>query len=195
MQSKSTIRDLINSKCLELNISYKELIIKSKYSNVSVGLKRLNQLFNHNYQASAGLIEKLPLALNISVTDINQAIICSKIEQKTEQDKTDRLLFKPNVLVRTEQSCKPKQIYIAAILNANQYITQELPDALAISEYKNYAMNFYHLNIERIKAFFYAPIDIVINYSFEYSELISLTGNHIEYLNKHERAGELTYEI
>ena len=103
MNAISTIQKIIQSRCNELNITYKELVIKTRYSNVSVGLKRLNQLFNNDYQASAGLIEKLSLALNLSVAEINQAIICSKLEQKAEQDEIDRLWFRPNVLVRTDK--------------------------------------------------------------------------------------------
>ena len=195
MNAINTIQKIIQSRCYELNITYKELVIKTGYSNVSVGLKRLNQLFNNDYQASAGLIEKLPLALNLSVAEINQAIICSKLEQKAEQDEIDRLWFRPNVLVRTEQRGRPRQIFIAAILNANQYIAHDFPADLHVSEYKRYALNFYYSNAERVDAFFYAPVDIAINYSYEHSEIITLAGDHIEYLNKHESVGKLTYEI
>ena len=51
MNAINTIQKIIQSRCNELNITYKELVIKTGYSNVSVGLKRLNQLFNNEEDA------------------------------------------------------------------------------------------------------------------------------------------------
>jgi len=191
----NTIKELIHIKCVELNITYKELIIKTGYSNVSVGLKRLNQLFNNDYQASSGLIKKLPEALKLSDEVINQAVICSKLEQQAEQEEVERLWFRPNFLIRTANSGRPKQIFIASILNAGQYIHDDYPADLSVTYYKRYAIAFFHEHCAEIMNLYDEPIDIVINYTYEQAEVISLVGEHIAYLNKHVKAGKISYEI
>lgn len=195
MKSPSTIHRLIESRCRELDISFKQLIINSGYSNISVGLKRLNQLFDNNYQAAQGLIKKLPVALDLSASEINQAILCSKLEQKAAQDELERLWFRPNFIIRTKNDGKPKQIFIAAILNAGQYVQGDYPADLHVSDYKAYAIAHFHEHCMSILAFYEEPIDIVINYAYEHAEVISLEGDHISRLNKQVRAGQLSYEI
>ncbi len=195
MQSQSTIQHLIESRCRELNISFKQLIINTGYTNVSVGLKRLEQLFQNDYKLASGLIKKLPEALKIAPEDVQEAILCSQLAQRAAQDEFERLWFRPNFLVRTEQQGRPKQIFIAAILNANRNITAYFPADLKVKYYKRYAVEHFRLYYQEIIALFYEPIDIVINYSYEQAEVISLEGDHIEYLNKHVKAGKITYEI
>ena len=195
MKFTSTIQQLIQLRCNQLNISYKQLIIKSGYSNITVGLKRLNQLFENNYQAAEGLIKKLPAALDLPAAEINQAVLCSKLEQKAAQDELERLWFRPNFIIRTKNDGKPKQIFIAAILNAGQYVQGDFPVDLHVSDYKKYAIAHFHEHCMSIIAFYEEPIDIVINYAYEHAEVISLEGDHISRLNKHINAGQLSYEI
>ena len=195
MKSLSTIHRLIESRCRELDISFKQLIINSGYSNVTVGLKRLEQLFQNDYKSAAGLIKKLPEALNVSPEDVQEAVICSKLEQRAAQDEFERLWFRPNFVVRTENYGLPKQIFIDAKLNDGKHITAYFPADLSVSYYKGYAVAYFLEHSSQVLAFFQEPIDIVINYSFEQAEVISLDGEHIEYLNKHVKAGKISYEI
>ena len=195
MKSPSTIHRLIESRCRELDISFKQLIINSGYSNISVGLKRLEQLFQNDFKSASGLIKKLPTALDIASEDVQEAVICSKLEQRAAQDEFERLWFRPSFVVRTENEGRPKQIFIASILNASKHITAYFPSDLRVSYYKGYAVAYFLEHSSQILAFFQEPIDIVINYSFEQAEVISLDGEHIAYLNKHVKAGKISYEI
>ena len=51
MQKSYPIQQLIESRCSQLNISLKEMIREAGYSNISVGLKRLHQLFDADIES------------------------------------------------------------------------------------------------------------------------------------------------
>ena len=195
MQSLSPIQYLIQSRCTALQISYKQLVARTGYSNVSVGLKRLNQLFNADYKSSKGLIEKIAPVLNLTPVQIHESILETKRQQALEADKAYRSSFKPNFVIRTSNRGRPKQIFIASLLNASQYVHKLIPDDVAVADYIEYAFNSFRTHQNCINNFFDAPVDIVINYSPDSAEVVSLTGAHIEYLDKSVLLGTISHSL
>ena len=155
MNASSPIELLIQSRCSELNMSYRELIARTAYSNISVGLKRLQQLFAADFISARGLIDKLPAALVMSPDVINQAITDTKAQLKLEADKSYRAAFKPHYIVRTAQRGRPKQLFIAGLLNSIKYVSAEFPDDLSSNDYVTYAVDSFKTNSEHIQDFFY----------------------------------------
>lgn len=195
MNASSPIQLLIQSRCSELNMSYRELIARTAYSNISVGLKRLQQLFAADFIASRCLIDKLPAALVMSPDVINQAITDTNTQLKIEADKSYRAAFKPHYIIRTAQRGRPKQLFIAGLLNAMKYVSADFPDDLSSNDYVTYAVDSFKTNSEHIQDFFYVAEDIVINYSPDSSLIVSLQGEHIAHLAHSIRAGALTIQF
>lgn len=189
------IQIFIDSRCAELNISHKELIARTAFSNVSVGLKRLQQLFAADFRAADGLIKKLPAALAVSPEVINQAISDTNEMLKLDADDSYRTSFKPHYIIRTARQCRPKQIFIASFLDAMKHITADYPDDLNKDDYIIHAVNSFKKNFERIQDFFYEPEDIVINYSPDCALVVNLQGEHIEQLAQSVRSGSLSVQF
>lgn len=195
MKSLSAIQSLIQSRCSELNISYKDLITRTQYSDISVGLKRLQQLFDADFQAASGLIEQLPTVLEIDNTVLEQVIAETKAQLKADAEQEYRANFKPNFIIRTANRGRPKQIFVAAMLNASQYITREFPAHLNLNQYIKYAVEFFDKSKSDIQSFYFAPEDIVINYSPDDAEVVSLRGHKIEHLQHSVPNGTLSIQF
>lgn len=195
MQKSYPIQQLIESRCSQLNISLKEMIREAGYSNISVGLKRLHQLFDADFESSRGLIEQLPKVLAIDKTVLERAITETKTQIQIEVDREYRANFKPNFIIRTGELGRPRQITIAAIVNAGKYIASEFPDNLNSDQYIRYAVDFYEKKKKNISNFFYQPENIIINYSPDKADVISLNGDNIEQLEHSVRKGRLSIQL
>ena len=73
-QQTLAIEALVRRRCDELGLTQPELIRRCGYQNVSKGLRRLEQLYSGDFKKSAGLIDKLPAALEVPVDVIKQAV-------------------------------------------------------------------------------------------------------------------------
>ncbi len=195
MHSMNAVQDLIQSKCFELNISYKELIQISGYKNVPVGLKRLNQLFNADYDAARGLIEKLLPVLNLTLEQIKNSILETKQQQALEEEIAYQNSFVPHFIIRTVNRGRPKHIFFAGLLNASQYVRDNFPLDMSIQDYIKYALAHLKTHLNSIDNFYYAPVDIVINYAYDKAEVVSLSGQHISYLDKSVPNGTLSIHL
>jgi hypothetical protein len=195
MKSLSAIQYLIQSRCYELNISYKELIARTDYSNLSVGLKRLNQLFDADFESSCNLMEQLRKLLEIETTLFKQAMIDTEAQLNLEAELEYRANFKPNFVIRTANRGRPKQICLAAMINASQYITAEFPSHLNLNQYVRYAVEFFDKSKRQILRFYFAPEDIVINYAPDDAEVVSLSGHKIEHLQHSVLNGTLSIQL
>lgn len=100
--------------------------------------------------------------------------------------------FKPNFIIRTANRGRPKQIFVAAILSSNQYITSQYPEHLEVDRYIEYALNFFKKNRYQILTFYNEPENIVINYSPDKADVISLEGDFIEHLDQSVINGRLS---
>ena len=73
-QRTYAIEALVRRRCDELGLTQPELIRRCGYQNVSKGLRRLEQLRASDFKKSAGLIDKLPAALEVPVEVIKRAV-------------------------------------------------------------------------------------------------------------------------
>jgi len=195
MQSMNAIQALIQSKCFELNMTYKDLIRASGYKNVPVGLKRLNQLFNADYDAARGLIEKLLPVLNLTLEQIKNLILETKQQQALEAEISYQNSFVPHFIIRTANRGRPKHIFFAGLLNASQYVQDNFSLDMNPQNYIKHALEHLKTHQNSIDNFYYAPVDIVINYAYDKTEVVSLSGQHISYLDKSVPNGTLTIHL
>ena len=190
------IQTFIESRCTQLNISHQELIIRMGYSNTSVGLKRLQQLFDANLKSAVGVIDKLPEVLEVDVALVEQAINDTKKQLELEAkeryrqaEEEYRANFKPNFVIRTGLNGRPKTIFLAAVTNATRYVSAQFPAELTEQQYIGHAMPFLEENKENIQHFFFPPECIAINYTPDHADIFSLTGEKIAQLTESVRIG------
>jgi hypothetical protein len=167
----------------------------SGYKNITVGLKRLKQLFNAEYESARGLIEKMLPVLDVSLEQIEKSILELKQQQLLEAEIAYKASFKPHFIIRTANACRPKQIFIAGLLNASQYISDSFPSDLNDKEYIVHALNHLNSNVDNIIKLFHEPVDVVINYAYDKAEVVSLSGQHISYLDKSVLNGTISIRL
>ena len=195
MTKKLPIQQLIEDQCSRLNINHKELIAKTGYRNISVGLRRLQCLYEGDFNLSRGLVEQLPNVLELNKAVLEQAIVETKLQIKRDADLQYRANFKPNFIIRTAKNGRPKQITIAAFINASKYISGKFPDDLEGHDYINYALAHYENFKKQITTFYFATENIVINYSPETAVVFTLTGEAISNLDRSIQPGILSYHL
>ncbi len=189
------IHDLILQKCKELSISQQELIVRSGITNTAKGLRRLQQLFDGDFIGSRGLIERLPNALNLPPSVVEDAINTSKQQIADEVEAAWRSNFVPHALVITANNGRPRQITIAAICNAGRNVRIDFPESLAATDFKEYAFKVLITRIPEIAKFFYELQGILINYSPDKSVKFSLDKNIVEESTRAIKGGQLSFTI
>ena len=68
------IRALIISRSEELGLSRNALVRRCGYTNISKGLRRLDELCAGDLRSGQGLLKSLPSALQVSPDDVKQAV-------------------------------------------------------------------------------------------------------------------------
>jgi hypothetical protein len=130
------IHDLIQQRCKELTISHHELIVQSRITNIAKGLRRLQQLFDGDFISSRGLIERLPSALDLPQSVVEDAINTSKQQIADEIEEAWRSNFVPHALAITANNGGPRQNTMAAICNAGRYVRIDFPRNNAIFRFQ-----------------------------------------------------------
>ena len=177
--SETPIESLVRARTKELGISLPQLVRRAGMSNVSKGLRRLEGLFDADFISTRGLIKALPLALNIPPEVVTSVIEQTRKQLNDEVERERRASFKPNAMVLTGERGRPRQIFVAALLNASQHIQVEFPEAMEKTEYLSHALAFYAEHRDEISKFFYAPEGIAINWNPDSCSVYTLEGRHI----------------
>lgn len=191
----TAINQLINNRIEELGISYADLVERAGYTNKAKGLRRLDELFNSNFESARGLIERLPVALELPRDDISQAIETTKRTIAELVEAEWRAAFKPNARILTEENGRPRQIALAAISNAGQYVCIEFPEGMPAEGYLEYVLQVLPKVLEDVSRYFYAPLGFVINWNPDSATKYSLDGARLEDLPRAFRGGVLSFSL
>ena len=189
------IHDLIQQRCKELSISHHELIVRSGITNIAKGLRRLQQLFDGDFISSRGLIERLPSALDLPQSVVEDAINTSKQQIADEIEAAWRSNFVPHALAITANNGRPRQITMAAICNAGRYVRIDFPETMQSSDFKQYAFDVLVTRAPDIANFFYELQGLVINYSPDKSIKFNLNKQIVEESNRAVKAGQLSFTL
>ena len=114
-QQTLAIEALVRRRCDELGLTQPELIRRCGYQNVSKGLRRLEQLYSGDFKKSAGLIDKLPTALEVPVDVIKHAVEDSQRYLRESEEAAWRAAFRPHAIILTERQI-PQPIFVAALI-------------------------------------------------------------------------------
>lgn len=179
VMSETPIESLLRTRVKELGISLPQLVRRAGMSNVSKGLRRLDSLFGADFVSTRGFIKALPLALDIPPEAVTAAIEQTRKQGNDEAERKWRASFKPNAIVLTGERGRPRQIFVAALLNASQHVHLEFPEALPETDYLDHALAFIAEHRGEISKFFHAPEGIAINWSPDSCSLYTLEGKQI----------------
>lgn len=189
------IKDLIDLRCNELSISYNDLIIKTGVSNVAKGHRRLQQLFDGDFIASKGLIEKLPEALGVDPALLDETIRVSAQQISDEVEADWRANFKPHALAITANNGRPRQITMAALCNAGRHVHIQFPEGMNPSNFKDYALKAVRKRAVVLSNFFYPLEGFVVNYTPDLAIKYCLQGEEIGVINNAVKAGKLSLTL
>ena len=148
--NETPIESLVRTRTKELGITLPQLVRRAEMSNVSKGLRRLQALFSADFISTRGLIKTLSKALDVSPESVTAAIEQTKKQLDDEAKRKWRESFKPNAIVMTGERGRPRQIFMAALLNAGQHVHLEFPEALPEIEYMDHALIFYSQHRDEI---------------------------------------------
>ena len=171
------------------------MIVRSGITNIAKGLRRLQQVFDGDFISSRGLIERLPLALDLPKSVIEDAINASKQLITDEIEAAWRSNFVPHALAITANNGRPRQITTAAICNAGRYIQIDFPETLPASDFKQYAFDELITRAADIAKLFYELQGVVINYSPDKSIKFDPDKQMVEESNRAIKVGPLSTTI
>ena len=84
--TKKNITELITERCAELGLDNREFLQRLGYANVSKAQRRLNSLYCGDLESSRGVMEKLPVALDLPSEVIEEAVEVFKQELVAEEE-------------------------------------------------------------------------------------------------------------
>ena len=185
--TEKNITELIHERCVELGLNNREFLQRLGYANVSKAQRRLDSLYCGDLISPRGVLEKLPVALDLPTEVIEEAVEVFKRKLVAEDEQRRSTAFKPKAYIITNPD-RPRSITICAITNCGRYRGIPL-DGLTETDYLPYVIREAN-NEERSKKlfdFFGEAVGFRINYTYDLSKTYDMKGNLIY---THDRAQE-----
>jgi hypothetical protein len=179
------IRDLIENRWRDLNLTRTDLVRNAGYKNVVKGLRRLQTLMTGDLETTKGLIAKLPEALELRPEDITEAVEETRRQIREKEEQAYRASFKPHAIVLTERKI-PTQTAIALLVGAPRLLRidfdlKQRPNQLHSSGSQRISSEAAQLGW-RSRAVFGRPVGLVVNYVPERAVRHDLEGKAVEVL-------------
>ncbi len=111
--TRSLITALIDDRCRELGLSRHDVVRRAGYTNLSKGHRKLDELLTGDLHHSRGLIDRLPVALDVPAEVVHKAVEATKQQRWEAEDAAWRAGFVPHAIILTEHE-KPTSITMAA---------------------------------------------------------------------------------
>lgn len=183
-QRPSKIEALITSRCEDLNLSKKQMIQRTGLS-VSKAMRRLDQLYEGEWKRAVGLLDKLPAALELPTQVLQDAVQASIDDERKAEDAAWRAQFKPHALIRTANNGRPRQITIAALVNAASHLRVRFNPDTPEEEYLPIAQEALRQRLDMIKFFYAEPEEIWVNITPDHAKRYTAAG---EFIANHPQA-------
>jgi transcriptional regulator with XRE-family HTH domain len=196
-QQTLAIEALVRRRCNELGLTQPELIRRCRYQNVSKGLRRLEQLYSGDFKKSAGLIDKLAVAVNVPVDTINHAVEESRKYLREAEEAAWRAAFRPHAIILTERQI-PQPIFVAALIGVDVLLRLDFDLRLAPATFLAQSLDGLRQRLKRWRGelpAFGRAVGIIINYSPDRAIRFDLEGNAIELFDRAYRLGIAQFAI
>ena len=191
------IEALVRRRCDELGLTQPELIRRCEYQNVSKGLRRLEQLCSGDFKRSAGLIGKLPGALDVPSDVIKQAVAKSRQYLRDSEEAAWRAAFKPHAIIVTERQ-RPQPIFVAALIGVDVLLRLDFDLSSSPATFLTQSLDGLRQRLARWRGelpAFGRAVGIIINYSPDRAIRFDLEGNVLEHFDHAHRLGIAQFAI
>jgi hypothetical protein len=196
--SGTPIERLIEERRRTLGLTRQDIVRRAGYRNISKGLRRLDELVAGEWRKARGLIERLPLALNVPAERVNEAISETDRRMRAAKDAAWRVAFKPHAIILTEHT-RPTQITFAAICGADRNLWVDFEPGSNCISYIRQALDQVRRRTAESSSgsipFYGRPTGVVVNYSPDDSVRFDLLGNALEILPEVHRLDQLILSI
>ena len=196
-QETLAIEGLLQRRCDELGLTQPELIRRCGYQNVSKGLRRLEQLRIGDFKKSAGLIDKLPAALEVPVDVIKRAVEDTQRYIREAEEAAWRVAFRPHAIILPERKI-PHPIFVAALIGVDVLLRLNFDLSSAHDTFLAQALDGLRQRLMRWRGelpAFGRATGLVINYSPDYAIRFDLEGRAVELFNRAHRLGVAQFAI
>lgn len=199
------IRALIEHRCRELGLTRADLIRRTRYKDVTKGMRRLEELCEGDLRRGQGLVKMLPAALGLPAEMVEGAVketwnqlVEADRRAAEEKEARWRAAFEPHAIILTEKRV-PEPIFVAGLIGIERLLRVDLDLAADRSSYVYQALNGIRAKLERWQSdmlpAFGRPTGVVVNYAPEWAVRYDLEGNALEFLPKARRPGEATLSV
>src|SRR6266496_5343716 len=188
----SPITALIEDRCRALGLTRQDVVRRAGYVNLSKGVRRLDALLAGDLHTTRGLIDLLPVALDVPVEVVTEAVEATKRELWAREDAAYRAQFRPHAIILTEHE-RPTSITMAAFSSADRQLWVEFQSGSSHISYITQALKAAR---QRSPINFYGKaVGFIINYGPDNAIRYDLNGNPMDVLSSAYRSDELTISI
>jgi len=188
----SPITALIEDRCRALGLTRQDVVRRAGYVNLSKGVRRLDALLAGDLHTTRGLIDRLPVALDVPVEVVTEAVEATKREIWARENAAYRAQFRPHAIILTEHE-RPTSITMAAFSSADRELWVEFEPGTAPISYLAQTLRAAR---QRSPINFYGKaVGFIINYGPDNAIRYDSNGNPLDVLSSAYRPEELTISI
>lgn len=185
-QNTLPITALIISRSNELGLSRTDLVRHAGYTNITKGLRRLEQLCEGEFRGTRGLIQALPSILEVSPDIVAKAVEDTQRHFRETEEAAWRAAFVPHAIILTERK-RPEPIFLAAVIGVDRLIRVDFDLVANPATFVDQALNGVQEKLARWKSgglpAFGRPTGVVVNYSPNHAVEFDLKGNPLRVLD------------
>jgi hypothetical protein len=189
--SENDVRAFIEARCRELGIRPVELIERCGYGNISKGLRRLDDLYSGAFAKAAGLISRLPRALDVPDSLVKKLIDEAQRRIQDEKEAAWLQTFKPHAIIITERNY-PQPLFVAALYGVEALLRIDLDVRQKPISYLQAALTVLQNRSGQYNGTipsFGKPTGVVINYQSDRAVHFDIGGKPIRVLGGAYRIG------
>jgi len=168
-----------------------ELIERCGYKNIAKGLRRLDDLYCGEFAKAAGLISRLPHALNVPNDLVKEVVDDVQRRIADENEAAWQRHFQPHAVIITERS-RPEPIFVAALYGVHALLRIDLDVNKKPISYLQTALRTLRERSSRYNGTvpaFGKPTGIVVNYRPDCAIHFDIVGKPIQILDAAYRLG------
>ena len=153
--------------------------------------------FAHDFKKNAGLIDKLPAALEVPVEVIKRAVEESRQYLRDSEEAAWRAAFRPHAIILTGRQ-RPQPLFVAALIGVDVLLRLDFDLSSAPATFLAQSLDGLRQRLARWQGCLPAygrAVGIVVNYNPDRAIRFDLEGNAVELFDRAYRPGVVQFAI
>jgi hypothetical protein len=184
---------LITERCRELGVSRSELVARCQYTNITKGLRRLEQVYAGELERVGSLLRELPKALELSPEIIQQAIDETVRQMAAEADVHWRASFEPAAYLLGTSKVPSQIVFFEISGGAQRWL--KIPLDLLQPPLSFAAQALSVVRKTPFVKFFGPTTGFLVNYTPDHAVRFDCEGRPVETLARAYHPGEVTVSL